>query len=627
MDANLTVQSVIEYFEDKLRHQEGAISGSKSGSAPQYPMMVFHLGPCERGAALADGLMYLWPQFRQEIPFLSVKPAPGGAELREFFPQGNGKYAVSPDRVDAGRAADLASGLSSIDRHFRSYVKIVSYFVIDTFGLQDLKAFSACLDAVSQAQSATGISAAMSMSMLIILLDESNSSRQKLAGQIRNLLAQNVSQGSSASVCLVSNRLNDQRIAPPEVCTSLSTAVIAVSNNQDAQTVQDTFFNHSLFTAGYRRAEKPIADICQFMVTRLVNRLSRLQTAGENLPSGRELAQRLGVSQNGTIVTLDRYVQDNFASLLPTPQQLELFPRRSCADFSGSPEAMSASDFNEETMGAWSAYLAGLMAEAGSRLELNRVEMERLAADYGAYLRREFTVRELIWLSEHGEAVDACFASPREPFPHLGTLEYAGEYLKYLLSSNQELRALCRGALDRACTEAAEYLKDWNALVGSMSSLHPIRQGDGFTGFYSGLFNDYYDKQSHFIEDDFKKLSSREGLRKFFTRAVDGMLQDDALKNALCASFVSELTYNDQDDASSLVKKMLVPGQVPVYLQTLFALGAPFRSFLLADSGSLPAALNIPSGIAVYDTGRGSAVEALYLYGLRPDSIMFGGDL
>ena len=160
-----------------------------------------------------------------------------------------------------------------------------------------------------------------------------------------------------------------------------------------------------------------------------------------------------------------------------------------------------------------------------------------------------------------------------------------------------------------------------------MSSLHPIRQGDGFTGFYSGLFNDYYDKQSHFIEDDFKKLSSREGLRKFFTRAVDGMLQDDALKNALCASFVSELTYNDQDDASSLVKKMLVPGQVPVYLQTLFALGAPFRSFLLADSGSLPAALNIPSGIAVYDTGRGSAVEALYLYGLRPDSIMFGGDL
>ncbi len=620
MDASLTVQSIIEYFEEKLRHQEGYMSGSGSGSEPQYPMMVFHLGPDDGGAMLVEGLTRLWPQFRQEIPFLSAQPGAGGAEYGEFTLREDGKYAVSP--ITADRVTDLAAGLSSADNHFKSYDRIVAYFVVDTVGLNDPGGFDKYLDVVSRAESAMGIG--NSMSMLLVLLDESNKARSELAKQIKNRLAE-IAPDATYSICLLSNRRNDHRVAARDI-RKLATAVIAVSNNRRVETVQDMFFNHRLFTAGYAREEKPTADICQFLVTALINRLSSLPPAGDGLATAKDLAQRLGISQNGTIVTLDEYARDKFASLLPAPQQLELFPRRDRAEFPAAPASMPASDFDEWTMGAWSAYLAGLVAEARAGLDLNRVEKERIAAGYRAYLRTSFTAGEFIWLSEHPERIDACFAVSREPIRQLGTLEYAVEYLKYLISSNEELRALCRGEVDRACREAVEYMADWNGLVRSMSTLHQVQQGDDFNSFYNGLFNDYYDRHAHVIEGDFKKTSSRDGLRTFFYKAVDGMLHDDAMSRALCASFESELRQRlGQDNVNNRVSHMLDPGQVPAYLQTFFSLGAPFRSFILLEAGSLSSALNIPAGTAVYNTGRGSAVEVLYLYALNPDNIMYGG--
>ena len=41
-----------------------------------------------------------------------------------------------------------------------------------------------------------------------------------------------------------------------------------------------------------------------------------------------KLAEKLGLTKNGTFTILDQYAQANLYALLPSEEQLELFPRR-----------------------------------------------------------------------------------------------------------------------------------------------------------------------------------------------------------------------------------------------------------------------------------------------------------
>lgn len=634
MGSSLTVQSIIQYFENKLRRADGSMSGSQAGETPQYPMMVIYLdtGMGDGGAALAEDLTRLWPQFTGELHFLSVRPGQT-PEYFEYIRREDG-YASSP--ISAGEAAGLAAGLLGTGSHFTNYSKTILYFVLEAGGLRSVQEFDACVLSMAQAIRDIGIGRINLLTMLTVLLDESTGASIAVSGQIRNRIAQLLTEDAlPGSLCLLSNRRYDNRVLTSrDTYLKMASAVIAVSNNRDATVVQDIFLNSKAFTVGYAREEKPTSDICQFLVTALIGRLAALPTAGAAMTDEKDLARRLGITPEGTIVTLDRYAQARFDPMLPTPQQLELFPRAECAEFYAAPESMSASEFDRQTMGAWSAYLAGIVNEARAGIDLNPMEARRMAGEYAAYLRSNITAGEFIWLNDHPEKVNACFAVTREPIRELPTLEYARQFLRYLLSANPNLRSLLREEVDRQAGEASGYLSEWQKLRSSVSSLHPIRQGEDFTTFYRALFNNYYYRNSNEINKSFLAASSREGLRTFFENTVDGMLHDDELRAPICASFESELHQRltssmSADNVSSRISYMLDPEQVPAYLQTSFSLGGAFRSFILMkrdnDPNSLYTALKLPSLTRVYNTGRSDAVEVLNLYSLSNDSILYGG--
>lgn len=81
-----------------------------------------------------------------------------------------------------------------------------------------------------------------------------------------------------------------------------------------------------------------------------------------------KLAEKLGLTKNGTFTILDQYAQTNLYALLPSEEQLELFPRRD-AIAQVQMSMLSANAFNEFTMGAWNQYLAEMIRTARENLK------------------------------------------------------------------------------------------------------------------------------------------------------------------------------------------------------------------------------------------------------------------
>lgn len=90
-------------------------------------------------------------------------------------------------------------------------------------------------------------------------------------------------------------------------------------------------FCNSVLTASYAREEKPISQIGQVVVGNLLLSLAEnTPHTDPKLMDDPKLAEKLGLTKNGTFTILDQYAQANLYALLPSDEQLELFPKTRC---------------------------------------------------------------------------------------------------------------------------------------------------------------------------------------------------------------------------------------------------------------------------------------------------------
>jgi hypothetical protein len=200
--------------------------------------------------------------------------------------------------------------------------------------------------------------------------------------------------------------------------------------------------------------------------------------------------------------------------------------------------------------------------------------------------------------------------------------ETAGQRLKYLLSSDPQIREGLFEEVREAGKRAVEFLRAWGALMRTRSQLPETRGDDeAFIHYYAQNLRAYFDSRQIELRDKFRTIPDMEGMSAFFREVMDGMFENRTLRNVFAATF---------EDVGALqierTRATLTGAETPVYFSTGFSLDAPSLSFVLLNMDesapetlyrTLKDSLAEPEKTRFYDTGRGSAAESLNIFHLQ----------
>lgn len=628
MDTTFSIQDLVLHFEEGMRRKDRQnVTGGK-GKEPQYPQLIVYLGggACEAHRSISSNLLRLWPQYRNELKFIGVEAAGEEPDYFELLPE-------SPERrpLSAEGMQDAATALFGTKTHFSDRSELLVYFVLNTSGFTKAEELGAWLETAGRIKELLCVPSSDVLDMLILLLNE-NHSRQRIASGIKRSLSGLDGgagwRGSVDTVLLLSNRRSDNAILEDwELCHRIAAAVIALSNNSDAQLAR-AIFSGGILTASYAAEEKPTREIGQVTVTCLLNKLSEYASKAAARPLDEAgLPARLGLTKKGTFELLDSYAGSALAPQLPSEEQLELFPR---ADMNAAARLSSMSDgeLDEFTMGAWHQYLESIVRRASESIRSKSSPRQEWTEEYRRMLAENFSNDELIYLAEHIEDVVELMSKTRAPRSDARALSAAPEWLRYYLSSDPALTGIFAGAIKRQGREAGELADFWNGLLMSMRRMHDVRDSN-ITGFYEKLVQNYVDRHGDKLRSGFAAVHGAGELEKFLKNCLEHVIDSD---ETFSAPFEDELERRlnkraQPEGANQYIRKKLTGSGVYTYLQTGFSLGEPLASAILLKTGTpLHTNLknNLPPQTYYYDTGSGASAEAVNIYEVTAENLAEG---
>lgn len=629
MTTAFTIQSLIQYFEDRVRQIDRQNLGDVAGKEPQFPQIIIYLGGDARGAhqSVASSLLQIWPQYQNELKFLWVQAKDGTVSFAELFCDSDRAENLPEDGV-----REIASSLFGTRMHYSDRSKLLVYYVLDTTGFLGLPDFLEWLPYINQIRGLLCADSTDLMDVLFLLLNE-NLVRQKTADQIRNHLSgfyqKNDIHQAVHSVMLLSNRRSDNAILEDwDICYQIMAAAIALSNNSDAQ-IALSFFGNGVITASYAREAKPLAQIGQVVVKGLIDELAK--TAPQLDPKLLEdpgLPERLGLTRQGTLFLLDQYAESVLYARLPTEEQLEFFPRQD-DHMQFDMAELTAKAFNEYTMGAWQQYLSNTVVSIREKILLDSIIRTAWQEQYRALLVKNFSKEEIICLAGHLQTVKDLMTRPKVPSQDVQVLDGAREQLKYLLSSDEKLVQIFLNALQEQARASQDFADQWNSLLKSMRRVHTVRDNN-IAVFYERKVRNFCDRHGPGICAEFAGMHETAELVSFLTDTLEQVIGSDEI---FSTAFEDELESRLKGealptDAKQYVREKLTGKEVYVYLQTSFALGEPLISSILLKVGT-PLYQNLYNNLSpttyYYNTGSSNTAEALVIYQVSAENLVNGG--
>ena len=627
MSTTLNMHSLIHHFEERLRQIDRQNLGDVTGKEPHFPQLVVYLGKDASDAhmAVSTNLLQIWPQYQDELKFLCIQKTDGITYFE--IPVGSEQGVV----LSENGVREMASALFGTRMHFADRSKLLVYFILDTTSMQSLDDFLSWLPVLHTVKALLCPNSTDLLNMLCLLLNE-NLTRQKTAAKIRNYLScfytNEELRKTVNNVLLLSNRRNDNAILEDwEIGYKIISATIALSNNEETRITTNIFCN-SVLTASYAREEKPISQIGQVVVGNLL--LSLAENAPHTDPKlmdDPKLAEKLGLTKNGTFTILDQYAQTNLYALLPSEEQLELFPRRD-AIAQVQMSMLSANAFNEFTMGAWNQYLAEMIRTAREKLEMNSALRQKWGDAYRKFLADTFKKEEILYLADHIDDVVEIMSNTRLPSGDAQVLIAAREQLKYMLSSDETFIRIFVSALQQQGRIVSEFAQAWNSLLQSRRQVFGVRDANMST-FYERKIRNFMDRRGTEMLTAFAAIHNTQELIEFLQGTVEDIIDSDEV---FSAAFEDELERRLNEDAlptdaKQYIRKKLTGSGVYTYLQTNFALGEPIVSSILIKIGT-PLYKNLYSNLApstyYYNTGSSSAAEALVIYEVSRENLVNG---
>lgn len=627
MNTTLNMHNLIHHFEERLRQIDRLNLGDETGKEPQFPQLVIYLGKDASNAhtAVSSNLLQTWPQYQDELKFLCVQKT----DNLTYFEMPIGSEQCNPLSEDGVR--EIASAMFGTRMHFADRSKLLVYFILDTTSMQNLDDFISWLPAISSVKQLLCSDSTDLLDMLCLLLNE-NLVRQKTAAKIRNYLSgfytDKEIRKTVSNVLLLSNRRSDNAILEDwEIGYKIVSAIIFLSNNDETQVTKNIFCN-SVLTASYAREEKPIAQIGQVVVSNLLTSLAEnIPHTDPKLMDDPKLSDKLGLTKTGTFTMLDNYAEMNLYSLLPSEEQLELFPRRD-ANAQTEMSMMSANAFNVYTMGAWNQYLAEIARTAQEKVAMNSAVRQSWSDEYRRILVNTFNKEEILYLVDHIDDVAEILGKTRLPSYDAKVLTAAKDQLKYMLSSDEKLIQIFVNALQQQGQVASDFTQAWNTLLKSRRQIFGVRDANMAT-FYERKIRNFIDRRGSDICTEFTTIHNTEDLVKFLQDVIEDVIDSDEV---FSAAFEDELESRLNEDAlptdaKQYIRKKLTGNGVYTYLQTNFALGEPVVSSILIKIGT-PLYKNLYSNLApttyYYNTGSSSAAEALVVYEVSKENLVNG---
>lgn len=644
----MTVEELTRQFAERLRRADNQSAAKGPHAGPCYPMMVLTLGgrTLRLNHILQYGLRQLWPPYRDDIAFADAVRTPDGASFAnpgryddEFPPSGAEIEKETP--LSAAELGEMTADLFRVGTHFQRVNRILLYAVLDTADFANPDELSFWLDALDGFRRAID-NVTPVLTMLCVLFHEGSRSAREQAEQIRVRLGESLdTRPDMPSVMLVSDRRSDSLIdRDGSLCRRLVTAVTAVSNNQDAQVVQEFFKPGAVMTAGYARAEKPVEEISRICVDNLLDELDAFAPSDAGDLFGRDAErtrERLGISPDGTFRVLDEDIERNLPRYVPDGEELRellrCFPLS--APDAAESEALcaetSSARIDALTFGAWNCYLESAISRARDGLRDRVTDIKNWRREYADFLRREFHARELVELSERLDRVRELSEPVNRPSADTSVRETAGQRLKFLLSSDEEIREALFMEVREAGRRAVEFLRAWGELMRTRSQLPEIRgDNETFIHYYTQNLRAFFDSRQVELRDKFRTIPDVEGMTDFFREVLDNIFENRTLRNVFAATF---------EDVGAMqierTRATLTGADTPVYFSTGFSLETPSLSFVLLnmdDSGpdtlyrTLKSSLTDPEKTRFYDTGRGSAAESLNIFHLQRFHLWSGED-
>lgn len=627
MDTTLNMHDLIHHFEDWLRKIDRQNLGDVSGKEPHFPQLVIYLGngaSCAH-AEVSSNLLQLWPQYEDELKFLCVQQADG----LKYYEMPVGSTQGTPLSEDGVR--EIASALFGTRMHFADRSRLLVYFILDTTGMQELDEFVSWLPAIQSIKALLCPDSTDLMDILCLLLNE-NLVWKKTAAKIRNYLSDfyisSEMRKTISNVLLLSNRRSDNAILEDwEVGYKIISAVIALSNNEEPR-IPEKVFGNAVLTASYAREEKPISQIGQVVVGSLLDALvEHIHHTDPKLLEDPKLPEKLGLTKNGTFSMLDTYAEQNLYGLLPSEEQLELFPRRD-ANAQTNMSMMSANAFNEYTMGAWEQYLEEIVHTAQEKVARNSAIRQKWSEGYRRLLANTFKKEEILYLVDHIDDAEEIMSKTRRPSYDAKVLTAAKDQLRYMLSSDRKLIRIFVDALQQQGRIVSDFTQAWNTLLASRKKMFGVRDANMST-FYERKVRNFIDRRGSEIFDKFTAIHSTEALEEFLQNVIEAVIDSDDI---FSAAFEDELERRLNEDAlptdaKQYIRRKLTGGSVYTYLQTNFALGGPVVSSILIKIGT-PLYKNLCSNLTpapyYYNTGSSSAAEALVLYEVSRENLVNG---
>lgn len=610
----IEVNSFIQYFNEKLRQTNGEGAGAFLGTGPKYPMAVVYLGEASAKVhgKVSSMLNRIWPPYKKELYFLGVRQ-----DKSMFRPSAEGTVKAY---AEENMKADI-NYLFGTSTHFASRDRMSVYFILETTDIstgEELQKWNEIMKWIMEQIKVEG-----QQPMLFVLLNE-DFEHIKEAKLIRNEIGEHVYGGKASlaadSVFLISNRRNDNAIISDWYqCSRILTDLIVLSNGFDG-TITQQLYSASVKTAGYSLVEKPSEEIAQVVVTSLIQHLNQYRKktdASEILEDG-QLAEKLGITREGSITLLDEYCERELLALLPTEEQLEVFPRNTDEDLMAVSQ-MSESDFNDLTMNAWDAYLEKIIEKSEKMISEGAKQKEVWKKEYNSQLEQCFSADELITLADSEATVRKKFKTMREPGSNDRVLDAAKNKLRYKLSANDKIIDFFINVAKEEGERGRQLIKEWNNLVNSLSQLFQV-EDTNLCQFYERKVQHFFDNNGSTLGKQFNSMGSTQKLERFMQECMDMLLQSDQIFRA---PFEEELqkrldsTAGPEDDAKAYIRSHLTGDKVKTYLRVVFALEITDISVILLKSGTdLHRSLidKLPDTTYYYNTGSSDAAEALVVY-------------
>ena len=618
---NIKIEDLIQYFDNKLRQTDADHIGTFSGTGPKYPMAVVYLGnkSAEVHKKLSVMINRIWPPYKKELCFFGV------TREKTFFQMNEADKVQELDSRDLQAKINYLFGTTT---HFADRNRMMVYFILDTteiVSVDEMKRWEEIMAWTSGEIKADG-----QMKMLLTLLNEDFEHLNE-AKVIRNEIGESMYASprtmAADSVFMISNRRNDNAIISDwyECCKILADFIVLSDGFYAEITTQ--LFSTDVKTAGYSLVEKPSQQIAQVVVSSMIEHLNSYRRKKDTVEilEDEKLDEKLGITREGTVQILDEYGEKELVPLLPSPEQLECFPRNTGEDIP-DVSRMSEREFNELTMNAWESYLEKIIGKAEQMISEGTALKDQWKKQYRTQLSGYFSADELIALSESEVTIRKRFRNMTEPGSMDTVLNAAKNKLKYKLSMNETLTNFFIEALKEEGERGKELIQAWGELVSTLNQLFQV-EDTNLSDFYRKKVQKFFDIHGNDIGKRFNQLGSVEELESFLKELVETILQSETIFHA---PFEEELqkrldAASNPIDSRSYIRSKLTGDEIKTYLRVSFALQETALSAILLKKNT-PLHKNLISNLSemiyYYDTGCGDGAEALVIYQVEVSNLV-----